>query len=161
TDLANAQKGAEAEKKISRFFGTAGIGLERFFSGIVGDTANQGYQGKVLGFWNGILNAPIGRGWWGRIMGSMNAGEIAGDRASYFDNGYQPVKAARSDKAAPPLDNSNPYFPKAKASVTTEKDPMDALIKQQQEDLALHEQERQQQLLDSQRSLMTIGDRRA
>ena len=41
------------------------------------------------------------------------------------------------------------------------KDPMDAKLAQQREEIALHEQERQQRLMDSRRGLMTIGDRRA
>lgn len=41
------------------------------------------------------------------------------------------------------------------------KDPMDSKLAAQRDELALHEQQRNQRILDSQRSLMTIGNRRA
>jgi hypothetical protein len=67
------------------------------------------------------------------------------------------LKAAPSETA----DETANGEPAHESPAIPQVDPMDAKLAQQKEELALHEQERQQKLLDSQRSLMTIGDRRA
>jgi hypothetical protein len=102
---------------------------------------------------------------WRSIQAGFGRGTLWNKSASWQDGiwntehgyapGYSPVVAMRDGK---------PLGPPAPGGTTADKpapDPMDAKLAQQKDEMALHAQDRQQRILDSQRELMTISDRRA
>jgi hypothetical protein len=103
---------------------------------------------------------------WRSIQAGLGRGTLWHKDASWQDGiwnvknglpeGYRETVLRWPNK--PRLDGK---LPDGSTPSKAEPDPMDAKLADQKEQIALHEQERQQRLLDSQRDLMTIGDRRA
>ena len=135
-DIKNADEADSMMKKVYGAIGRAIIGAV--------ETLRNGYR---IAFWSK-------KDW---HMDALNRGMELG---KYADPEVLKEQARRkaeaAAKAAAKAAANQPYKEK-----NVEKDPMDAKLAQQREEIALHEQERQQRLLDSQRGLMTIGDRRA
>lgn len=101
-----------------------------------------------------LLQSTWGRGWlwnknasWKDGIANVAKGLPANYQGIELNN---PAAAAAASAAMKP-----------KSATTTEPDPLDAVLSRQREEQALHDEQRQQRLLDSQRGLMTIGDRRA
>lgn len=118
----------------------------------------RGYQ-KAMGMtvvrW---LQAAAGRGWlWNKSASWKDGLQNLQDG---LPMNYQRVELKDPDKAAAAtakVRGGNPASDPSKPAA----DPMDDVLARQQKEMALHDQERQARLLDSQRSLMTISERRA
>jgi hypothetical protein len=106
---------------------------------------------KAMGLaaWRGV-QAALGRGWLWNRNGRFSDG-IA-NMAEGLPADYRPVQAMRDGK---PI--SNP--PETPAFVGPVDDPMRMVLAQQSQEFALRDQERTQRIADSERELMTIGDR--
>ncbi|MEI8289582.1 MAG: hypothetical protein WCH99_08910 [Verrucomicrobiota bacterium] len=159
-DLDESHELAMLQKKIGKISGKATVGLMKFFTG------DEAYQAKVGAFWKGTMAKYLGG------YSNHDVAEYAQENFRAHGGEYEPVKPlrtpdqAREDKAQKAAEDqaaaSNATAALRAANARkVEKDPMDAKLAQQREQLALHQQERQQRLMDSERGLMTIGDRRA
>jgi hypothetical protein len=150
TDLGDA---ARLDSDIIKLKGAGGkltVGIIDTASSLVKAVTDSGHRVENLqrgarGLWWMLKNAIPGKGWlWGKS--TWLSDDVNGTNSG-------PQQAGAGNPQTPPGPFVGPMQPTI--------DPMDAKLAQQREEQALHEQERQQRIMDSQRSLMTIGDRRA
>ncbi len=138
-DLVEADEAAQSMKDLARAASMATIAL-------IGNlTGNKRETSRTGAWWSAFMSEPFGKNFWDRVNSKAN---LAADKGGYFDDNYKPVKAAWHQNAK----GSN-------TTTETKKDPMDAKLAEQADEMAIHEQEQKQRLLDSQRGLMTIGQR--
>lgn len=149
TALDEAQQIGHDEEQVKRALGSfAASGIDTLF-------LNRDRQ-KAFGLtaWR-LLQAGLGRG----TLWNKNASWKDGiyNTMHGLPQNYKPVELRNPGAAADAKARADAVL----GSTAAAKDPMDAKLAAQRDELALHEQERHQRLVDSQRSLMTIGDRRA
>jgi hypothetical protein len=113
-------------------------------------------KGAAFLAWRGI-QAGLGRGWLWNRSGSVMDG-VANVRDGLPAN-YRPARAMRDGKPATAADISNAHGGPFVGPHDPRNDPLYAVLQQQNRDLAVRDQERTQRVTDSDRQLMTIGDR--
>ena len=145
-DIKEADESAGVFKKLSRVVSEAGLAIFKTFSS--GEAA--------------VALKNLFMPW---KSGAKVRDELAkADAQAEADWNYQPVTAVRDGSPIGPNNSAQ----KDKQNGVTSKaggqsaiDPMDAKLAAQQEEMALHDQEEKQRMLDSERGLMTIGQRRS
>lgn len=147
-DLKDAEELSNVFRELSKVAGQLTLGfvhILEFINPFDRSRKTQQGRGEFIGglgaATENVLGSIIGKGWlWGKYR---SVGQTGIDVGQWAVHNYKPEPKAKPEPTEPTHD------------------PMDDALKAQKEEMALHEQERQQRLAESQRSLMTIGDRRA
>lgn len=142
-DIANAERLQSWEHTLkSRALEPVEIGAVGLFT----DPAMQNAVGLTA--WR-LLQGAVGRGWLWNRGASWKDGIL--NTVNGLPENYHPAVALRGDQPIPKFPFVGPHNPKD--------DPLYAVLQNQNQQFALRDQERNQRIMDSDRALMTIGDR--
>ncbi len=145
-DLKEADEATKAFRELRYKASRGGIALIENLTGNERETTRT--FAWYNAFWKELFSGHWGNNFFDRVSSQANA---AADRAGFLEDSFKPVKSARRATAAKPGEKAQPG---------TAKDPLDAKIADQAEEWRLHKEEQDQRMLDAQRPLMTIEQRR-